>query len=139
MQPAAGVCLSKSLDPLAGGGQQHPVSGLAAANCSPYRQMGFAGAGWAEEDHVFLAGDEVQGGEVGDQVAFQAAGVVEVELLNAFAGREAGGSDPVFAAVGISGGDLALQAGRQVFLMGPRFGAGPLGEPAPPTRAEWAL
>ena len=30
--------------------------------------------------HVLFAGDEVQGGEVGDQVAFQAACVVEVEL-----------------------------------------------------------
>jgi hypothetical protein len=60
----------------------------------------FAGAGWAEEDHVLLGGDEVQRGEVGDQVAFQAAGVVEVELLDAFAGREPGGPDSALAAVG---------------------------------------
>jgi hypothetical protein len=49
---------------------------------------------------------------MGDQVAFQSAGVVEVELLNAFAGREAGSTDSVLAAVGISCGDFALQAGR---------------------------
>jgi hypothetical protein len=46
---------------------------------------------------------------VGDQVAFQAAGVVEVELLDAFAGREPGGPDPTLAAVGVPRGDLALQ------------------------------
>src|SRR5215211_935321 len=92
--------------------------------------MGFPGAGWAEEDHILSAGDEVQGGEVGDQVAFQSAGVVEIELLDAFAGWEAGGPDPVFAAVRVAGGDLALQAGRQVFLVAPGFGSGPLGEPA---------
>jgi len=65
-----------------------------------------------------------------DLVAFQAAGVVEVELLDAFAGREPGGPDPALPAVGVAGGDLALQTGRQILLMGPRFGAGPLGEPA---------
>jgi hypothetical protein len=39
--------------------------------------------------------------------------VVEVEFLDAFAGWEPGGADSVLAAVGISCGDLALQAGRQ--------------------------
>jgi len=74
------------------------VPGLAAADRQPDRQVGFlAGAGWAEEDHVLLAGDEVQGGQMHDLVAFQAAGVVEVEFLDAFAGREPGGSDPAFA------------------------------------------
>jgi hypothetical protein len=34
--------------------------------------------------------------------------VVEVELLDTFAGREAGGPDPILAAVAITGGDLAL-------------------------------
>src|SRR4029450_8646614 len=92
--------------------------------------MGFAGAGWAEEDHVLLAGDEVQGGQMHDLVAFQAASVIEVELFDAFAGREPGSPDPAFAAVSVPGSDLTLQTSRQVFLMAPRFGAGPLGEPA---------
>ena len=87
------------------------------------------GSGWAEKDHVLLPGDEVQGGEVGDQVAFQSAGVVEVELLQALAGREPGGPDSALSAVGVAGGDLTLQAGRQVFLMGPGLGPSPLGEP----------
>jgi hypothetical protein len=67
----------------------------------------------AAEDHVLLAGDEVEGAEVGDGVAFESAGVVEVELLQAFAGREPGGPDPAFAAVGLAGRDLALQAGDE--------------------------
>jgi len=74
--------------------------------------MGFAGAGWAEEDHILLGGDEVEGGEVGDQVALQPAGMIEVELLDAFAGREAGGPDSAFTAVGVSCSDLTLQTGR---------------------------
>jgi len=41
-----------------------------------------------------------------------------------------GGPDPVLAAVGIPGGDLTLQTSRQVLLMAPRFGPGPLREPA---------
>ena len=122
--------VGEPVDPLAGGGEQHPVSGLAGPDGQPDRQMRFAGAGRAEEDHVLLAGDEVQGAEVGDQVPFQPAGVVEVELLQALAGREPGGPDPAFAAVGVAGGDLALQAGGQILLMGPGLGPGPLGQPA---------
>src|SRR5215217_1981988 len=102
------------------------MSGLAAAD----RQVGFAGAGWADEDHILFTGDEVERAEMGDQVAFQSAGVVEVELLDAFAGREPRGPDAVFAAVRVAGGDLALQTGSQVFLMAPGFAAGPFGEPA---------
>jgi hypothetical protein len=79
--------------------------------------MRFAGAGWAEEDHVVFAGDEVQRGEVGDQVPFQAAGMIKVELLNALAGREPGSPDSALSAVGVTGGDLALQAGGQILLM----------------------
>jgi hypothetical protein len=96
----------------------------------PDREMGFAGAGRAEEDHVLLAGNEVQRAEVGDQVAFQPAGIVEVELLQTLAGRESGGADPAFAAVGVAGGDLALQASGQVLLVRPGLGPGPLGQPA---------
>src|SRR5829696_10012014 len=92
--------------------------------------MGLPGAGWAEEDHVLLAGEEVQAGQMHDLVAFQTACVVEVELLDAFADRESGSPDPVLAAVGVPGGDLTLQTSRQVFLMAPRFGPGPLSEPA---------
>ena len=86
--------------------------------------------GGPSEDHVLLAGNEVQGAEVGDQVAFQPTGMVEVELLQTFASRESGGLHAAFAAVGVAGGDLALQAGGQVLLVAPGLGPGPLGQPA---------
>ena len=56
---------------------------------------------------------------MGDQVAFESAGVVEVEVLEALAGREPGGADPSLAAVGLAGGDLPVQAGGEELLMGP--------------------
>ena len=123
------VGVGEPVDPFGGGGEQHPVPGLAGADREAGGQVGLAGAGRAEEDHVLLGGDEVQGAQVGDQVAFQAAGVVEVELLQGLAGREPGGADPALAAVGLAGGDLALQAGGQELLVGPGLGPGPFGQP----------
>ena len=66
-----------------------------------------------------LRGDEVEGAEVGDQVTFQASGMVEVELLQALAGREPGGPDPAFTTVRFPGSDLPLQAGDKVLVVGP--------------------
>jgi hypothetical protein len=43
------------------------------------------------------------------------------------AGREPGGLDPTFAAVGVAGCDLTLQAGGQELLVAPPHGPGPLG------------
>jgi hypothetical protein len=48
---------------------------------------------------------------------FEAAGVVEVELFQALAGREPRCADAALAAVGaagVAGGDLPLQAGDEV-------------------------
>jgi len=66
---------------------------------------------------------------VGDRLPLEAAGVVEVELLQALSGREAGGAAAALAAVGFSGGDLALQAGSQELLVAPALSPGPLGQP----------
>ena len=129
MQPAGVVGVGQPVDPLAGGGEQDPVPGLAGAHRQTDREVGFAGAGRAEEHDVVLGGDEVQGAEVGDEFAFEAAGVVEVELLERLAGGEPGRADAALAAVGLPGGDLALQAGGQELLVGPGLGAGPFGEP----------
>jgi hypothetical protein len=54
-----------------------------------------------DNGHVLPRCDEVEGAEVGDGVAFEAAGVVEVELLEALAGREPGSPDAAFPAVGL--------------------------------------
>ena len=112
-----------------GGREQDPVPGLAGADPQPDREVGLAGAGWSEEHDVVFGGDEVQGAQVGDEVAFEAAGVVEVELLDRLAGGEPGGADAALAAVGLPRGDLALQAGDEELLMGPGLGAGPFGQP----------
>ena len=85
LEPAGVVGFGEPIDPLAGGREQHPMSGLAGPDTQPDGQMGLAGAGWAEEDHILFAGNEVQRAEVGDQVPFQPTGVVEVEFLKALA------------------------------------------------------
>src|SRR5690606_9918613 len=82
-------------------------------NAQPDRQVCLAGAGRAKEDDVLLARDEVQGAQVRDGLAFEGALVVIVEVLEGFAGREAGGADTGLAAVCVAGGDFALQAGVQ--------------------------
>ena len=66
---------------------------------------------------------------MGDDLAFEGPLVVEAEVLQALAGGKPGGTDAAFAAVGLAGGDLALQARGEELLMRPRFGAGPLGQP----------
>ena len=105
------------------------MPGLAGADRQSDREVGFAGAGWAEEHHVLPGGDEVQGAQVGDEVAFEAAGVVEVELLQRFAGGEPGGPDAALTAVAFPGGHLPLQAGDQELLVRPGLGSGPFGQP----------
>jgi hypothetical protein len=130
LEPAGVVSLSEPIDPLGGGGEQHPVPGLAGSDAQAGREVGLPGSGWAEEDHVLLGGDEVQGAQVQDQVAFQPAGVVEVELLECFAAGEPGGADPPLAAVRVTGGDFTLQSGDQELLMRPGLSPGPLSEPA---------
>jgi hypothetical protein len=100
------------------------VPGLAGPDRQPDREMGLAGAGRPEEDHVVAGGGEVQGAQVGDDLAFERTGVVEVELLQALAGREAGGADAALPAVGLAGGDLTLQAGEAAHAPFARWCAG---------------
>ncbi len=72
---------------------------------------------------------KVEGAQVRDDVPGQAAGVVEVELLQRFSGGEPRRADAALTAVGLAGGDLALQARGEELLEGPPLGAGPLGQP----------
>jgi hypothetical protein len=91
--------------------------GPARPGCPGRSPDGFAGAGWSEEHHVLLRGDEIQGAKVGDGLALEGPLMVEVELLQALAGWEPGGADAALAAVGFPGGDLTLQTGGQELLM----------------------
>lgn len=81
LQAPVVVRCGEAVDPLAGGGEQHPVPGLAGADRDAGGQLSLAGAGRSGEDHVVLGGDEVQGAQVGDGLSVQPSGVVEVELL----------------------------------------------------------
>jgi hypothetical protein len=99
LQPAGVVGLGQASDPLGGGREQDAMAGLAGADRDARREVGLAGTGRSEEHDVLFAGDEVQGAQVRDLVAFQAAGVVVVEVLQRLAGREPGGPDPALAAV----------------------------------------
>ena len=98
----------EAVDPLSGGSERDAVSGLAGSDPQPDRQMSLAGAGRPEEDDVLFGGDEVQGAQVCELVAFEGALVVEVELFQCFSGREPSGADPALSAVGLAGGDFAL-------------------------------
>src|SRR3954471_4552724 len=59
LEPAGVVGVGEPGDPLGGGGEQHPVSGLTGSDCEADRQVGLAGAGWAEEHHVLFASNEI--------------------------------------------------------------------------------
>jgi hypothetical protein len=69
------VVLGEPVDPFGGGGELDPVPCLAGPDRDPGSQVGLAGAGRSEEDHVLSAGDEVQGAQVRDQVPLQPAGM----------------------------------------------------------------
>ena len=81
LQPAGVMGFGQTGHPLAGGREQHPVPGLTRPDRDTDRQMGLAGARRAEEHDVVFGDHEVQCPEVGDGVAFESVGVVEVELL----------------------------------------------------------
>ena len=66
---------------------------------------------------------------MGDDVTFEAALMVEVEVFDGFAGGEAGGFDPVLTAVVLTGSDFPFQTGRKELFMGPSFGSGPFRQP----------
>jgi hypothetical protein len=95
---------------------------------SAIRQMRLARARRPQEDDVLLRHHEVELAEVGDDVAAHRALVLEVELVEALAGGEAGGPDPGLAAMAGPRGDLALEAGREVRLVAPALVPGALGE-----------
>jgi hypothetical protein len=76
---------------------------------------------------------------MGDHVAFEAALVVEVEVFEALAGRQARGADAVLAAVVLAGGDLALETGGQELLVAPVLCAGPVGQTLDRRRQRWRL
>jgi hypothetical protein len=129
LEAALGVGLGEAGDPLGRGGERDAVTGLAGPDADPDGEVGLAGARRAEEHDVGALGDEVEGPEMQDGVAFEGALVVVVEVLEGLAGREPGSADAAFAAVVLAGGDLAFETGSEELLMGPPVTAGSFGEP----------
>src|SRR4051794_2062806 len=56
LQPAGVVCGGQKGDPSTGGGKQDSVAGSACTDAEPDGQVGLAGAGRPEQDHVLLRG-----------------------------------------------------------------------------------
>jgi hypothetical protein len=110
LEAALVVGVAEAGNPFGGGGESDAVAGLADPDAEAGGEVRLAGARWAEEHDVVFGVDGVEGA-VGDHLAFQAALMVEVEVLQALWG-EAGGSDPVSLRRG-SGGTPLRAAGRR--------------------------
>ena len=126
MEPAVAVGGGEAVDPFGGGGEDDAVAGLAGADGQADGEVGLAGAGRAEEDDVVAAATKSRVPRWAMTSRLQGALVVEVELVEALAGREAGGADAELAAVGCAGGDFAFEAGGEELFMGPAVGCGPV-------------
>src|SRR6202020_2679240 len=99
-----GVCEQR--DPLGCGSEDHALPGQAGADRQRDRQVRLAGAGWPEQDHVFLAVQEVELTEVLDHLPLDRALEGEVELLERLSGGKARSADASIATVSLSRGGL---------------------------------
>lgn len=116
------------VDPVDSGSEQDPVTQLRCAQSKPGCEVGFPGAGRAEQDDVGCLGQERPGRQVGDRVVFEAWLVVEAEVLQRFTGREPRGPGTGFGSGGFAGGDFPGKDRGEVFLMGPAGLSCKLGE-----------
>jgi hypothetical protein len=110
----------------------------AAVDAERGGEVGFAGAGRAEEHDVAGLGQERPGGERGDLLA-DGGLVVPVEVVEGFAGREPGPADALGGAGGVAGGDFAFEHGGEVVLVCPAGVAGLVGEPGGGFGDPWCL
>lgn len=93
-------------DPVGGGREFDAACGVAGFDREAGGEVGFAGSGWAEEDHALSGSDEVQRAQVSDLVAFDGGCVGEVEVLQGLAGGELRGFHAYLPAVRGVGGDF---------------------------------
>jgi hypothetical protein len=61
--------LTEAGDPFGCGGEHDPMPGLAGPDTDPYRDMCPAGARWSRQDGVLLGHNEVQRGQMRDDLA----------------------------------------------------------------------
>lgn len=108
-------------DLLGGGGEA--MTGLAGPDPQPGRQVGHAGSGRSEEDHVLLPDHEIERPEVGDRLSLHGPLMVEAEVFLRLAGGERGGPDPSPSANGGRGRPGDQQAGGLETALHPVQGA----------------
>ncbi|PBC66310.1 DNA invertase Pin-like site-specific DNA recombinase [Streptomyces sp. TLI_235] len=126
LEPAGLVGCGEAVDPLGGGGERDPVAGLAGPHREAGGQVRLAGAWRPQKNGVLPGRYEVQCSQVTELLARHAPQMGDIEFLDGLDRGEAGGADAALAAVAVTGGDLALQAGDQVLGVGPGLGAGAL-------------
>jgi hypothetical protein len=104
------------------------MAGQARADPERDREVGFAGAGQAEQHDVLAAGEEVELAEVQHRLPSEAGLESEVELLQRLARRKPGGLDARLAAVAVAAVGLGLQDRGDELFIGPLLGACAVGE-----------
>jgi hypothetical protein len=120
--------LAEPRDPLCGGREGDALAGQAGPHPERDREVGLAGAGRAEQDHVLARVQEVELPQVLDHLALDRALEGEVELLERLSGGEARGLDARLAAMGLARGDLGGEQRLGEALIAPLLLAGPGGE-----------
>src|SRR5258708_22014062 len=101
LQPSGVVGLGEPGDPSGGGGERDPVPGLAGPDRQGGGQVRLSCPQRAPEHPGFSGRDKMPGGQGHDERSLRPTGVVVVEVLQRLAGREPGGADAAFPAVGL--------------------------------------
>ena len=139
LEPTGVVGGGEPVDPLAGGGEQHPVAALAGADREPAGEVGLAVPGGPSRTTLSLAATKSRVPRWAMVSRLRPRAWSKPKSSKLFAGREPGGPDPALAAVGLADGNLALQASGEELLMGPRLGAGALGEATDRLPQRWCF
>src|SRR5690606_5061868 len=102
------VCFGQAGDPAGGGVEGDAVTGPGRDDTQRGGEVGFAGAGRAEQHHVAGLGQKRSGRQGGDR-ATRGALLVEVDVFQGFSRGEAGCFDADLGAGGGPGGDFPVQ------------------------------
>jgi site-specific DNA recombinase len=122
--PADGVvgqAAVEGLGEVGGGVVADLVPGLDRGGSQCHEQVGFAGAGRADQAQVLGGADPFQRGQVGEGGRRDGGGA-QVELFQRLGHRERGVAQPGPGVGGVAGGDLGLDQGAEQFFRGPPLG-----------------
>jgi hypothetical protein len=109
----------QTADPFLGGREGDAVSAFAGFQRERDREVGFAGAGWAEEADVRLLLDPGELSEVQDERPLGGGLRRPVEVLQRLQGGEAGSAYARAGTGGVAGEDLGLEQRLVEALLGP--------------------